>query len=105
MTRSSQYDAAINIKIEKRFNYKQSLHFYRNFGMQEAYAHSGGHLLSDHLQTVASIAAAFCVGGKLAGNSSDWARLAGLWHDLGKYRPGQNYLGQNSTVQGTCYEK
>ena len=65
--------------------------------MQKAYAHSGGHLLSDHLQTVASIAAAFCEGGSLAGNSSDWARLAGLWHDLGKYRPGfQRYLNQSS---------
>ena len=65
--------------------------------MPEAYAHSGGHLLSDHLQTVACIAAAFCEGGSLGGKSSDWARLAGLWHDLGKYRPGfQRYLNQSS---------
>ena len=64
--------------------------------MQEAYAHSGGHRLSDHLQTVASLAASFCEGGRLSGNSADWARLAGLWHDLGKYRPGfQRYLNQS----------
>lgn len=46
------------------------------------------HDLADHLIGVASLAAAFA---KQFGE--DWARLAGLWHDLGKYRPRfQNYL-------------
>lgn len=39
------------------------------------------HFLNEHLQEVANLA------GKLAEHfdSSDWASLAGLWHDLGKY--------------------
>lgn len=54
----------------------------------EFYAHSVDgkpvsewHRLHDHLQGVANIAREF------AGtfNSGDWAYLAGLWHDLGKY--------------------
>ena len=47
------------------------------------------HALAEHLQHVAEGAAtnaAFF-------GSADWARLAGLWHDLGKYRPGfQRYI-------------
>ena len=37
--------------------------------------------LDEHLQNVAKLAAEFAIpfGGQ------DWARLAGLWHDLGKY--------------------
>lgn len=67
--------------------------------MQVAYAHSGGHLLSDHLTAVASMAASFCDSGQLSGNSAQWARLAGLWHDLGKYRPGfQRYLNQSDNA-------
>ena len=44
-------------------------------------AHSGGHLLTDHLQTVAHLA------GEFAGafDAAEEARLAGLLHDLGKY--------------------
>jgi CRISPR-associated endonuclease/helicase Cas3 len=39
------------------------------------------HDLEDHLVGVATLAARF------AGTfGDDWARLAGLWHDLGKYR-------------------
>ena len=40
------------------------------------------HPLDDHLREVAQLAARFAepIGG------SDWAKLAGLWHDLGKYR-------------------
>ena len=64
--------------------------------MQETFAHSGGHLLDDHLQAVANIAQSFSKDGNMGGNSSDWARIAGLWHDLGKYRPGfQRYLRQS----------
>ncbi|HBD7061726.1 TPA: CRISPR-associated helicase Cas3' [Legionella pneumophila] len=47
------------------------------------------HLLDEHLRSVASLASknARIFGG------SDWAFLAGLWHDLGKYRPAfQNYI-------------
>ena len=47
------------------------------------------HLLDEHLRAVAMLADAFarCFG------ASDWARLAGLWHDLGKYAPDfQDYI-------------
>jgi len=41
------------------------------------------HDLVDHLLGVAARAAHFaeCFG------AAEWARLAGLWHDLGKFRP------------------
>jgi CRISPR-associated endonuclease/helicase Cas3 len=56
-------------------------------------AHSGGHLLSDHLQAVARQSQVFAAHFDSSGNTDDWAYLAGLWHDLGKYRPGfQSYL-------------
>lgn len=40
------------------------------------------HLLDEHLHGVAAIASDFATDF----DSSDWASLAGLWHDLGKYR-------------------
>jgi CRISPR-associated endonuclease/helicase Cas3 len=50
------------------------------------------HSLSDHLTQVASLARAFAEG--IPG--SRIAYLAGLWHDLGKYRPGfQRYIRQS----------
>lgn len=55
--------------------------------MSEPLAHSGGHLLAEHLQTVAVIAGRFARAWDGAGGSEYWATLAGLWHDLGKYRP------------------
>ncbi|MBL8254206.1 MAG: HD domain-containing protein, partial [Candidatus Competibacter sp.] len=39
------------------------------------------HLLDEHLHGVAALAESFAVTFK----AGDWARLAGLWHDLGKY--------------------
>ena len=59
-----------------------------------AWAHSGGHLLQEHLKKVAALAAEFS---QAFDGSTDptqrWAYLAGLWHDLGKYRPGfQKYV-------------
>ncbi|CAH1905638.1 CRISPR-associated helicase Cas3 [Candidatus Nitrotoga sp. HW29] len=39
------------------------------------------HLLDKHLRDVAKLAADFAVGF----DSSDWASIAGLWHDIGKY--------------------
>lgn len=46
-------------------------------------------LLETHLKEVADLAAEFAA----PFGASDWARLAGLWHDLGKYHPGfQEYL-------------
>jgi len=45
------------------------------------FAHSGGHLLSDHLDSVASLAAEFA----RAFGAEEEARLAGILHDLGKY--------------------
>lgn len=47
------------------------------------------HALEEHLQAVAKLADQFAS----TFDSSDWAYLAGLWHDLGKYRPAfQNYI-------------
>lgn len=51
------------------------------------------HDLAEHLVGVAALAA--CHAQRFGAN--DWARLAGLWHDLGKYRPSfQRYLLQAS---------
>ena len=48
-----------------------------------------GHVLEDHLRSVAERASAFAT----SLDASDWAGLAGLWHDMGKYRPGfQRYI-------------
>ncbi len=41
------------------------------------------HHLEDHLAGVAAVAGCHA----RAFGAEDWARLAGLWHDLGKYRP------------------
>lgn len=61
--------------------------------MSEPLAHSGGHLLAAHLQSVAGMAAGFSETFEPAVVTKRWAYLAGLWHDLGKYRPGfQRYL-------------
>lgn len=60
-------------------------------------AHSGGHLLATHLQKVAELARVFAQALGAASAAADWAYLAGLWHDLGKYRPGfQHYLKLSS---------
>ncbi|MBE2294350.1 MAG: CRISPR-associated endonuclease Cas3'' [Phycisphaerales bacterium] len=40
------------------------------------------HPLDEHLRGVAALAESFAA----AFDAGDWARLAGLWHDLGKYR-------------------
>ncbi len=46
------------------------------------------HHLEDHLNEVARLAGQFA-----EGFAGDWAQLAGLWHDLGKYRAGfQGYI-------------
>ena len=51
------------------------------------------HPLGEHLSEVARLAGEFAA----AFGSSDWARLAGLWHDLGKFREKfQIYLKQAS---------
>lgn len=51
------------------------------------------HYLDEHLEGVAGLAARFA---RAFGNE-DWARLAGLWHDLGKYREKfQQYIRQAS---------
>ena len=64
--------------------------------MSEPLAHSGGHLLADHLQSVAILAGKFSEAFDAPNAAQRWAYLAGLWHDLGKYRPGfQRYLRQS----------
>jgi CRISPR-associated endonuclease/helicase Cas3 len=51
------------------------------------------HELADHLQATADLAAQFAEDMQ----SANWARLAGLWHDLGKYQPAfQDYIKKNS---------
>jgi len=61
--------------------------------MSDALAHSGGHLLVTHLEQVARLAAGFSMSFDSAEPALRWAYLAGLWHDLGKYREGfQRYL-------------
>lgn len=67
----------------------------RCIGMLEPLAHvdnSGRtHRLDDHLAEIGRMAASFAS----AFNAEDWARLAGIWHDLGKYREGfQKYIRQ-----------
>ena len=41
------------------------------------------HSLEEHLHSVAALAESFAA----TFGAGDWAKLAGLWHDLGKYRP------------------
>ncbi len=48
-----------------------------------AVAHGPDHLLVDHLGAVGKTAAAFSLPATAA-----WGHLAGVWHDLGKFRPG-----------------
>ena len=56
-------------------------------------AHTGEHALQAHLQAVATMSAGFSADLAPTGQTAQWAYLAGLWHDLGKYRPGfQRYL-------------
>jgi len=51
------------------------------------------HGLDDHLHEVARLAAEFAAGF----GGADWARLAGVWHDLGKYSEAfQKYIKQVS---------
>lgn len=53
------------------------------------------HNLEDHLLSVATLAAENADTFK----AGDWARLTGLWHDLGKYRDGfQKYIRQANDV-------
>lgn len=59
------------------------------------------HDLADHLRCVGDLATDFAkdFGG-------DWARLAGRWHDLGKYRPRfQNYIRQVSGFEANAHIK
>lgn len=61
--------------------------------MSEYWAHSGGHLLASHLRAVARLAAEFSSVFDAVEPTQRWTYLAGLWHDLGKYRPGfQKYV-------------
>jgi CRISPR-associated endonuclease/helicase Cas3 len=58
------------------------------------------HDLEAHLQAVAELAATAARNF----NASDWAHLAGLWHDLGKYRPRfQNYIRQVSGFEADAH--
>lgn len=50
------------------------------------------HRLDDHLFKVAKLAAEKAQ----MFNSADWAEVAGLWHDLGKYRPNKILIQTDS---------
>lgn len=61
-------------------------------------AHGPDHALTDHLQAVADRAARYAPAG-----ARSWAHQAGLWHDLGKFRPGfQRYIreDENAHIEG-----
>ena len=59
------------------------------------------HDLVEHLESVGELAAGFA-----AQFGSDWARLAGRWHDLGKFRPRfQNYIRQASGFEADAHIK
>lgn len=54
------------------------------------------HLLEDHLFAVAKLAGSSAAQIK----SGNWAELAGLWHDLGKYQPAfQKYIASASGME------
>src|SRR3990172_9535403 len=60
------------------------------------------HDLADHLTGVAALAA----GHARTFGANDWAHLAGLWHDLGKYRPRfQHYIRQASGFEADAHIK
>lgn len=51
------------------------------------------HELEEHLRAVGTLAGEFAS----SFGQSDWGRLAGLWHDLGKYSPAfQSYIARGS---------
>ncbi len=63
------------------------------------------HLLDEHLMGVADLASKFALG-----YGEDWVRLAGLWHDLGKIRPGfQRYIrqanGVDAHIEGRVHDR
>ncbi|MBS0392374.1 MAG: CRISPR-associated endonuclease Cas3'' [Proteobacteria bacterium] len=73
--------------------------------MATPWAHSGAHLLADHLLAVAKTAATSAAAIERSGAAARWSYAAGLWHDLGKYRPGfQQYVrladGENAHIEG-----
>jgi CRISPR-associated endonuclease/helicase Cas3 len=73
--------------------------------MPSYWAHSGGHGLEDHLHAVAQLSANFFQNIPNAHATEQWVYLAGLWHDLGKYRAGfQKYLAlsedENAHIEG-----
>ncbi|MBI5135704.1 MAG: CRISPR-associated helicase Cas3' [Nitrospirae bacterium] len=60
------------------------------------------HRLDVHLRDVATRAASFAA----PFGSSEWTHLAGLWHDLGKYRPRfQHYIRQASGFEADAHIK
>lgn len=62
---------------------------------QDEDGHWQVHGLEEHLRAVAELAGRFA-----APFGGEWAYLAGLWHDLGKYQPAfQRYIGHASGFQ------
>ena len=58
------------------------------------------HPLTEHLTQVATLSARHAQ----RFGSGDWAQLAGLWHDLGKYRPAfQRYIRQASGYEANAH--
>lgn len=70
--------------------------------MTKYYAHTNGpdpekwQLLEDHLKNVSHLAAQFAA----EFGAEDWGKLAGLWHDLGKYSEAlQSYLREQNGLE------
>ena len=69
--------------------------------VREEGGHWQTHLLDDHLREVSRRASACSA----VPGAAEWLRLAGFWHDLGKYRPGfQKYIrlpaGNEAHIEG-----
>ena len=72
-----------------------------------AYAHTlegqpseGWEPLERHLKEVADLAGKFAS----AFGSEDWARLAGLWHDLGKYSADSRLMGNAFPISKSVFQ-
>ncbi|MEO7330724.1 MAG: CRISPR-associated endonuclease Cas3'', partial [Minicystis sp.] len=90
-------DGSCRDQLDHEGRYRHFTQLRRAATLGPSYAHSPpdgltwdqAHELRDHLEAVAELAQ----GHASAFGIPEWGHLAGLWHDLGKYRPGfQQYI-------------